>query len=708
VSEGTTRRVEEPVDAGDPTDAEERTDAGEPIDDDEWSAPGYAELQSLGRGPAGRVVAAVDETTGDRVAIMYFDAERVRSDTDFRDELRSHVEQMKSIDSKHVARIHDFVEEPGRGAAIVMALVNAVSLREMLDRKGPLRPEAALVVLKDSLLGLAAAHSLPVPLPHGDLAPDIVLIDADGWCMLAGFDITVKTGRPRPTEGTAPYLAPELWAGALASPTTDIYAATAVLWESVTGQPPFSEPLADVRGRRRSAPAHHDWVDKAIEGLIASGMAKDPADRPQSARSFIHALEAAATDAYGEDWEERGRNGLGDRAAALLPSLPRGRGRPARGTRRPRRRRVPLALMATVVVLAVAVVALAAVALPHVFKSNNAALSAVTGAASSSQVIVSPPVAASTCATPSTFTYTGSITAEEAGTLTYQWVYSSGKPGPVDSSVFSAAGTHLVSGGTVSATTTGQGWAEIKLLGSAGKVSNRASYQLLCTSAKSGVTLSATVQPRAQTLDSCAATPPPLTATGSIKSNKAGTLSYYWALANGQRSAVRTLAFKAAGTKSVPPLQIQPPALPASGEAVLVVTKPVAAASQPAKYTVSCLAPIVITPTPAAGPTAGNAPTSGAGPVKSSAKPGKSSGAPTHTATKGSSSSPPTSSPPTSSPPTSSPPTSSPPTSSPPTSSPPTSSPPTSSPPTSSPPTSSPPTSSPPTDPPTSSAPTST
>ena len=65
-----------------------------------------------------------------------------------------------SLDSTHVARIFDFVEQPGRGAAVVMALVEGVSLREMIARRGPLGAEAALVVLKDSLLGLAAAHSL--------------------------------------------------------------------------------------------------------------------------------------------------------------------------------------------------------------------------------------------------------------------------------------------------------------------------------------------------------------------------------------------------------------------------------------------------------------------------------------------------------------------------------------------------------------------
>ena len=660
MSEGTRQHTEGPA------------DASEPPDDELWSAPGYHVVQPLGRGAAGRVVAAVNKATGERVAIMYFDSEEDLNDNDFLDGLRSHAEQMKSLDSTHVARIRDFVEEPGRGAAIVIALVDGVSLRDILTHGGPLGPEAALVMLRDSLLGLAAAHSLP--LPHGDhLRPDNVLIDANGSCMLTGVDLTMKTGKAIPAEGMAPYMAPELQFGAPASPTTDIYAATAVLWESVTGRPPFSEAPRDERRGRKSGPGQLDWVDNAIQGLIASGMAKHPADRPQSARSFIHDLEAAATDAYGQDWSERGRIALGERAAALLPESAGGGSAAVKAARRRRRKpvRFPPAVIAAAVGLVVIVVA--AMALPAVFKSGKSGsqLSLVVPAAEAAQVIVSPPVAASTCATPSTFTYTGTVTAEEPGTLIYEWVYSSG-PGAAQSVYFAAAGTRQVNGGTVSATASGEGWGEIKLLGGAGKVSNRASYQLDCSTVKSGVTLAASVQPKTQTVGSCADTPPPLTATGSIDSKKAGTLRYYWALANGQRSAVRTLVFKAAGTMSVPPLKIQPAALPASGEAVLVVTSPVAAASQPATYKVACTAPIVITPPPAeAQPTSGTQPTSGGGGGTKSTAPtgGKTSSAPTHSATKGPTTAPPTTAPPTTAPPTTAPPTTAPPTTAPPTSS---------------------------------------
>jgi Protein kinase domain len=652
---------------------------------EEWTVPGYAEERLLARGVSGRVVAAVNKTTGQRVAIKYFNVDLVLRDTDFLREFRSEADQLMSLQSTHIARIFDHVEQPGRGAAIVMALVEGVSLREMIARRGPLGAEAALVVLKDSLLGLAAAHSLR--LPHGDLNPDNVLIDAKGWCTLTDFGIAVKTSKLIPAAGTPAYMAPELWSGASSAPTTDIYAATAMLCESVTGKPPFSGRLSEMRRQHRSAPVPLGRFDQPLQDLIASGMAKHPADRPQSARSFVHDLEARATDSYGPDWEDYGRAELGERAAALLPllageasgaELAGETGSSATVSRLARRRMLVFGMAGAAAILVPVVLAM--VALPA---TSKARLSGLSAAATAAQVIVTPPVAASTCATSTTFTYSGTVTAKEPGTLSYRWLYSSGKQGPVHTLSFTTPGSRQVSGGTVAASRAGQGWAEIKVLTSGPQSSNQATYRLLCSTVSSGVTLSASVRPGSQTVFSCAAAAPNLTAIGSIKTKKAESVSYYWALADGQNSATRTVTFKRPGTKTLPALKITPRALPASGEAVLVVTKPVAAASRPAKYTVSCTAPISITPiVPAQAPSS----TPGRSPARSTP-----SANPSHT--KAPTSAPPTKAPPTTAPPTTTPPTTAPPTTTPPTTTPPTTAPPTTTPPTSAPPTTTPPTS---------------
>jgi hypothetical protein len=595
---------------------------------DEWTVPGYTEERLLGRGVSGRVVVAVNDATGQRVAIKYLDDDLVLRDTALLRKLRFQAEWLKSLDSMHAARLIDFVEQRGRGAAMVMALVEGVSLREVIARGGPLGAEAALVVLKDTLLALDAANELAVP--HRDVKPENVLIDANGWCMLTDFGIAVKAGK-RMAAGTPAYMAPELWNGGSSGPPTDIYAATAVLWECVTGSPPFSGRLRQLRRQHKSASVPIERFEQPVQGLIAWGMAKSPADRPESARAFVDDLEARAVAAYGEDWVEQGRRELGERAAAVVPLLEGKGSSSATATRVARRKRLNFVLVGTTA--AVALVALAALALSAM--SGKAQPSSLTVPIMSAQVIVTPPVAASTCATATTFTYSGTVTDTGPGKLSYRWVYSSGKQGPVQTLSFTVPGHREVSGGTVAVGKAGSGWAEIKVLSGVAKTSNKASYRLLCTSAKSGLVLAASVRPEAQTVYSCAAAAPSLAATGTIKAKKAESVTYYWALADGQDSAKRTVTFKAAGTKTLPPLTITPAALPASGEVVLVVTKPVAAASKPAKYTVSCLAAATtrtLVVSPATSPASGGNPGNPGNPGKSSPNPGKTTAKPTHTA----------------------------------------------------------------------------
>jgi eukaryotic-like serine/threonine-protein kinase len=589
----------------------------------EWAVPGYTEERLLGHGVSGRVVEAVNDATGRRVAIKYLDANLVR-DAEFLDQFRASAEQLISLDAAHLVGLFDVVEQPGQGVAIVTELVDGVSLREMMARRGPLAAVAALVVLKDSLLGLAAAHSRRVS--HRDVKPENVLIDASGWCKLTDCGLAVRTDRQLPAAGAPAYMAPDLWNGRPNVPATDIYAATAVLYESVTGKPPFSGRPGQLRHQHESVSPALDQVDEPLRDLIALGLAKNPADRPPAARSFVIELDARAAAAYGPDWEDQGRRELAERAAALLPLMAGGGGGSAAATRRARRKVLAFVSIGTAVV--VALVAGGAVALSRL--SDNVQLSGSATAPFSAQVTVTPPVAASKCTTATTFTYSGTVSATQPGKLSYRWRYSSGKQGPVQTVSFTAPGHQQVSGGAVKTSKAGGGWAEIKVISPVASTSNKAAYKLLCGTANGEIALSASVLPAAQTVSSCAAAAPSLTAAGSITSKKAGTVSYYWALGNGQNSAAGTLTFTGPGTKTVAPLTITPSALPSTGEAVLVVTKPVAATSSPAPYTVSCTTAATATASASAHATSSASSRSSA---KASASPSKTTASPTATAT---------------------------------------------------------------------------
>jgi tRNA A-37 threonylcarbamoyl transferase component Bud32 len=261
-----------------------------------WVLPGYAEERPLGRGASGRVVATVDEASGQRVAIKYL-APRLFRDPEFLAGFRAEADLLRSLDVPHVVRLFDYVEEPGQGAAIVMELVDGVSLHELISRRGATSPEAALVVLKGSLFGLAAAHALGIV--HRDYKPENVLVDAEGNSKLSDFGVAVKEGRRAPAAGTPLYMAPEQWEGTAASPATDIYAAAAVFFECLTSKTPFSGRLGQLKQQHASAAIPLEEVDEPLRGLIARGMAKNPADRPANAMAFVTELESTAAAAYG-------------------------------------------------------------------------------------------------------------------------------------------------------------------------------------------------------------------------------------------------------------------------------------------------------------------------------------------------------------------------------------------------------------------------
>lgn len=639
---------------------------------DEWTVPGYTEERELGHGASGKVVRAVNDESGNRVAIKYLKPILLR-DPAFMWGFRAEAQMLRELGVPQVVQVYDYVEQPGQGAAIVMELIEGASLHEMIERRGPTGPEAALTVLKGSLLGLAAAHALGIV--HRDYKPENVLVDASGNSKLADFGVAIRWGRQAPAAGTPLYMAPEQWHGAPASAETDVYAATAVFYECLTGKPPFSGKLLELQEQHVSGTVPLEQVDEPLRGLVARGLAKNPAGRPESAIAFVSELESLAASTYGPDWEETGRSQLAERVAAILPLL-LSAGRPSASGRSyvstweggvRKSRIVTVTTVAAMVVLAAGAVAAAVTA-----KNNTDTQSQLSGATAGQSVTatdptfaavadVTPPVSASTCATPSTFTYKATISSTESGTMKYQWVYSSGKPGPVQTATFSGAGQKVVTGETVKTATAGTGWGEVKEISPKPRVLDKASYQNLCNGGGQ-VSASASIDMPSDTV-TCGAPPPTLTANGWIYAAKKGLVSYYWRLSNGERSAPQTLNFTAPdSTLAAAPMTITPVSDQDSGNAVLVVTSPASVSSTPATYALSCTtAAPSKSPSPSKSaspsPSASSSPTPSASPSSSpspSASPSRSTSPPP-------SSAPPSTVPPSSAPPSSAPPASTPP-----------------------------------------------
>ncbi|QKG22012.1 serine/threonine-protein kinase, partial [Actinomadura verrucosospora] len=284
---------------------------------EDWRLTGFVEDRELGRGAQGRVVLARHGESGAPVAIKYL----VGGDPGAVAGLRAEAAMLGRLTSPYVARLYRFVES-GQGAAIVMEAVNGASLKAVLAEHGRLAPEAALLVLKGSLLGLAAAHAVGVV--HRDYKPANVVVRPDGLSKLVDFGVAVLAGQGS-AAGTPAYMAPEQWRGEPATPATDVYAATCVFVECVAGRRPFAagERAVLMNQHLSGAPDVAD-VPEGLRPLVLRGLAKWAGERPPGAAAFVTELESAAVAAYGPDWEQRGVRALAAAAVALAALFPLG------------------------------------------------------------------------------------------------------------------------------------------------------------------------------------------------------------------------------------------------------------------------------------------------------------------------------------------------------------------------------------------------
>ncbi|WP_344660976.1 serine/threonine-protein kinase [Catenulispora subtropica] len=285
-----------------------------------WAAPGYTEIRELGSGATGRVVLARHDASGRLVALKYL-APRLVGSAAFAERFQREAALMALVRDPNVVEVYDLAVDPaGRGVALVMEAVEGPTLRALLGR-GHGSPEAALSLLRGSLLGLAAAHDKGVV--HRDYKPDNVLVDASGRSKLTDFGIATTAWEGVPAEGTPPYMAPEQWNGYPAAPASDMYSAAVVFYECVTGVRPFrSETLAELRTLHETAPPPLDRVPPPVRGFLERGLAKYPEQRYGDVRSFLADVEASAVAGYGPDWLERGVRDLAYVAAGMIAALP--------------------------------------------------------------------------------------------------------------------------------------------------------------------------------------------------------------------------------------------------------------------------------------------------------------------------------------------------------------------------------------------------
>jgi len=262
-----------------------------------------------------------------------------KQDPDTRARFRREARLLAFLAHPNVVRVFDFVED--RGATwVVLEQLSGRSLKDVVAERGPLPAEEVAAILEQAASALGHLHGRG--LVHLDVKPQNLQLAEDGRIKLIDFGLAQAAGGPQQsvggrTFGTAAYLAPEQACGEAVEPATDVYALGCVVYELLTGRPPFGEGRGGdrkndvVRARLERLPtpptrARPDlklpaWVDD----VVLWALAREPSARYASAETFARVFRAAVEGERVVDIGTTGRVPAVEVPASWPEAAPNGR-----------------------------------------------------------------------------------------------------------------------------------------------------------------------------------------------------------------------------------------------------------------------------------------------------------------------------------------------------------------------------------------------
>jgi serine/threonine-protein kinase len=260
----------------------------------------------LGRGGMAEVFMARDIRLGRAVAVKTLRADMAR-DATFQARFRREAQSAASLNHPAIVAVYDTGEDYIGGISlpyIVMEYVDGSTLRDLLHSGRRLLPERAMEITSGVLQALDYSHRNGII--HRDIKPANVMLTRAGAVKVMDFGIARAMGDQGMTMtqtsaviGTAQYLSPEQAKGETVDARSDLYSAGCLLYELLTGRPPFvgDSPVAVAYQHVREAPlppSHHDpEVPAVADAIVLKSLGKHPDERYQSAEEMRADIERA-------------------------------------------------------------------------------------------------------------------------------------------------------------------------------------------------------------------------------------------------------------------------------------------------------------------------------------------------------------------------------------------------------------------------------
>ena len=256
----------------------------------------------VGRGGMGVVYQAYDPVLQRTVAIKVLPPQ-LTVDAEFVTRFQREAIASANLRHAHIVTVHDVGQQDGE-YFIIMEYLEGSTLEQWLADHGPMRAAQAGKIVEQIAAALDHAHGRGIV--HRDVKPSNIMLDSHDRAVLMDFGL-VRAGegfgptRSTTVMGTPEYMAPEQVLGQAIDRRTDIYALGVVIFEMLSGRTPFAHttPLATAHAHAYEAPPPLRSVSKAVsapvEGVVMKALAKDPAERYQSAGELAKDFAQAVT-----------------------------------------------------------------------------------------------------------------------------------------------------------------------------------------------------------------------------------------------------------------------------------------------------------------------------------------------------------------------------------------------------------------------------